>query len=33
MSLIQRETPYPHWEFSDPASGDRLRVVPERGGG
>ena len=32
MTLIQRETPYPHWEFSDPASGDLLRVVPERGG-
>ena len=32
MPLIQRDTPYPHWEFSDPASGDLLRVVPERGG-
>lgn len=32
MPLIQRDTPYPHWEFSDPGSGDRLRVVPERGG-
>lgn len=32
MSLIQRETPYPHWELSDPGSGDLLRVVPERGG-
>jgi galactose mutarotase-like enzyme len=32
MTLIQRETPYPHWEFSDPVSGDLLRVVPERGG-
>ena len=32
MPLIQRETPYPHLEFSDPASGDLLRVVPERGG-
>jgi galactose mutarotase-like enzyme len=32
MSLIQRETPYPHWEFSNPVSGDLLRVVPERGG-
>ena len=32
MPLIQQETPYPHWEFSDPASGDVLRVVPERGG-
>jgi len=32
MPLIQRATPYPHWEFSDPDSGDLLRVVPERGG-
>jgi galactose mutarotase-like enzyme len=32
MSLIQRDTPYPHWEFSDPLSGDLLRIVPERGG-
>jgi len=32
MSLIQRDTPYSHWEFSDPLSGDLLRIVPERGG-
>ena len=32
MALIQRQTPYPHWEFSDPATGDLLRIVPERGG-
>jgi galactose mutarotase-like enzyme len=32
MSLIFRPSPYPHWEFEDPASGDQLRVVPERGG-
>jgi galactose mutarotase-like enzyme len=32
MTLIQRQTPYPHWEFSDPVSGDLLRVVPDRGG-
>ena len=32
MALIQRDTPYPHWEFSDPSSGDLRRVVPERGG-
>jgi galactose mutarotase-like enzyme len=32
MPLIQRETPYPHWEFRDPDSDDLLRVVPERGG-
>ena len=32
MPLIKRESPYPHWEFSDPGSGDLLRLVPERGG-
>ena len=32
MPLIQRDAPYPHWEFSDAASGDLLRLVPERGG-
>ncbi len=32
MPLIQRDAPYPHWEFSDPGSGDLLRLVPERGG-
>jgi galactose mutarotase-like enzyme len=32
MPLIQRDMPYHHWEFSDAASGDLLRVVPERGG-
>lgn len=32
MVLIQRQTPYPHWEFSDSATGDLLRIVPERGG-
>jgi galactose mutarotase-like enzyme len=32
MPLIQREAPYRHWEFSDPSSGDLLRLVPERGG-
>lgn len=32
MPLTQRTSPYPHWEFSDPASGDLLRLVPERGG-
>ncbi len=32
MTLIQRSSPYPHWEFSDPESGDLLRLVPERGG-
>jgi galactose mutarotase-like enzyme len=32
MVLVQRKTPYTHWEYSDPISGDLLRVVPERGG-
>ena len=32
MPLIQRDLPYPHWEFSDPSTGDLLRLVPERGG-
>ncbi|NBS12998.1 MAG: galactose mutarotase, partial [Gammaproteobacteria bacterium] len=32
MALIFRDSPYPHWEFTDPASGDLLRIVPERGG-
>ncbi len=32
MPLIQRSSPYPHWEFSDPGGRDLLRVVPERGG-
>lgn len=32
MALIHRDAPYPHWEFQDPDSGDRLRLVPERGG-
>jgi len=32
MPLIQRDAPYRHWEFSDPSSGDLLRLVPERGG-
>ena len=31
MPLSQRTEPYPHWEFSAPW-GDRLRIVPERGG-
>lgn len=32
MALTHRDAPYPHWEFQDPDSGDRLRLVPERGG-
>lgn len=32
MALDQRTEPYAHWCFEDPASGDALRLVPERGG-
>jgi D-hexose-6-phosphate mutarotase len=32
MTLVQHADPYPHWLFTDPATGDRLRLVPERGG-
>lgn len=31
-NLIQKQNPYKHWEFSDLETGNRLRVVPERGG-
>ena len=30
-SLQQRSEPYPHWSFTT-ATGDELRIVPERGG-
>lgn len=32
MTLRQQSAPYAHWEFVHPSSGDRLRIVPERGG-
>jgi galactose mutarotase-like enzyme len=32
MVLVQRQTPYPHWEFRESGSTDLLRLVPERGG-
>ena len=32
MTLTQQKVPYSHWEFLHPTSGDRLRVIPERGG-
>ena len=32
MTLTQQTGPYPHWEYTHPESGDRLRIVPERGG-
>ena len=31
MTLTRADTPFPHWQFTA-ASGDQLRVVPERGG-
>jgi galactose mutarotase-like enzyme len=31
MTLLQRDTPFPHWQFTA-ANGDQLRLVPERGG-
>jgi galactose mutarotase-like enzyme len=32
MALNRRDSPYPHWEWTDPAGGELLRAVPERGG-
>ena len=32
MTFRQQSVPYSHWEFVQSGSGDRLRVVPERGG-
>jgi galactose mutarotase-like enzyme len=32
MPLIRRDAPDATWEFEDPSTGDRLRLVPERGG-
>jgi len=32
MPLIQRQHPYPHWEFQAPGGDDLLRIAPERGG-
>ncbi len=32
MTLIEQKSPYSHWEYVHPESGDRLRIVPERGG-
>tara|TARA_Y100001968_G_scaffold226919_1_gene209663 strand:+ start:6306 stop:7160 length:855 start_codon:yes stop_codon:yes gene_type:complete len=31
-TLVHKNIPYSHWEYLDCESGDRLRVVPERGG-
>ena len=32
MTLTQQAAPYAHWEFVHPETGDRLRIIPERGG-
>ena len=32
MTLKQQTAPYEHWEYVHPESGDRLCIVPERGG-
>jgi hypothetical protein len=32
MTLTREATPYPHWRYTHPTSGDSLRLVPERGG-
>jgi len=32
MTFRQQSAPYAHWEYVHPNSGDRLRIVPERGG-
>ena len=32
MTLTQLSAPYAHWDFVHPGSGDRLRIIPERGG-
>ena len=32
MTFRQQSAPYAHWEYVHPSSGDRLRIVPERGG-
>ena len=32
MTLTQQSAPYAHWDYVHPSSGDRLRIIPERGG-
>ncbi len=32
ISFLKKEFPYSHWEIIDYESGDRIRIVPERGG-
>ena len=31
MTLTQQSAPYAHWDFVHRSSGDRLRIIPERG--
>ena len=31
-TLLKKNSPYQHWEFSDHETGNRVRIVPERGG-
>ncbi len=32
ISFLQKNNPYSHWEYLNQENGDRLRIVPERGG-
>ena len=32
LALSQKDYPYKHWEYKDVNTGNRLRIVPERGG-
>ena len=32
LSLVHNLSPYPHWEYLSFDTGDRLKIVPERGG-
>ncbi len=32
LTLLQKYSPYHHWEYMDLETGDCLRIVPERGG-
>ena len=32
LSLLEKNSPYKHWEYLNLDTGDFLRIVPERGG-
>ena len=32
VSFIQKTSPYPHWEYSNPKFDSLIKIVPERGG-